>query len=73
MVKKVPSLPTAKVIQVDTRGAVILVEESPDVSVSSNYIEPISHIAIDVSLTFLSTGEALIHPNGSRLEDRSPK
>lgn len=87
------SLPTPKVIQVDTRGAVILGEESPEVSlpvtlsfISShphphplyapqldtrflpsfyshldvqtrdsrgiylpNYIEPVSHVAVDVS------------------------
>jgi hypothetical protein len=66
-----PDLPSPRVIQVDTRGALILEEQSPDVSVSNytqfpiadhsqtrdsrgiylpNYIEPISHIAIDVSL-----------------------
>jgi type II pantothenate kinase len=63
-------LPTAKVIHVDTRGAVILDEASPEVSMSHvclsqlftpldktrdsrgiylpNYIEPVSHIAVDV-------------------------
>jgi len=48
-----PDLPTARVIQVDTRGALILEEQSPDTKDSRgiylpNYIEPISHIAIDV-------------------------
>ncbi|KAF9531866.1 fumble-domain-containing protein [Crepidotus variabilis] len=48
-----PSLPSAKVIQVDTRGAVILDEESPETRDSRgiylpNYIEPVSHIAVDV-------------------------
>ncbi|KAJ3988990.1 pantothenate kinase [Lentinula detonsa] len=48
-----PSLPTAKVIQVDTRGAVILEEESPETRDSRgiyfpNHIEPVSHIAVDV-------------------------
>jgi type II pantothenate kinase len=47
------SLPTAKVIQVDTRGAVILDEASPETRDSRgiylpNYIEPVSHIAVDV-------------------------
>ncbi|KAF9647461.1 fumble [Thelephora ganbajun] len=47
------SLPTPKVIQVDTRGAVILGEESPETRDSRgiylpNYIEPVSHIAVDV-------------------------
>ncbi|KAJ3721905.1 fumble-domain-containing protein [Lentinula raphanica] len=48
-----PSLPTVKVIQVDTRGAVILDEESPETRDSRgiyfpNHIEPVSHIAVDV-------------------------
>jgi len=66
-----PSLPSAKVIHVDTRGAVILCEESPEVRDTAgswrrkrltphpqtrdsrgiyfpNYIEPVSHIAVDV-------------------------
>lgn len=48
-----PSLPSAKVIHVDTRGAVILSEESPETRDSRgiylpNYIEPVSHIAVDV-------------------------
>ncbi|TFK77540.1 fumble [Pluteus cervinus] len=48
-----PDLPSAKVIHVDTRGAVILSEESPDTRDSRgiylpNYIEPVSHIAVDV-------------------------
>jgi len=83
-------LPTPKVIQVDTRGAVILHEESPEVShyrsthppYSSslttallrtprqtrdsrgiyfpNHIEPVSHIAVDVSILhcFLSASPA---------------
>lgn len=47
------SLPAAKVIQVDTRGAVILDEASPETRDSRgiylpNYIEPVSHIAVDV-------------------------
>ena len=69
------SLPTARSIKVDTRGAVILNEESPEVSRTAsalpvhppktkfasfsqtrdsrgiylpNYIEPVSHIAVDV-------------------------
>ncbi|KAI0032766.1 type II pantothenate kinase [Vararia minispora EC-137] len=46
-------LPSAKVIHVDTRGAVILDEESPETRDSRgiylpNYIEPVSHIAVDV-------------------------
>ncbi|KAJ7781121.1 pantothenate kinase [Mycena metata] len=46
-------LPFAKVIHVDTRGAVILSEESPETRDSRgiylpNYIEPVSHIAVDV-------------------------
>ncbi|KAK7063801.1 pantothenate kinase [Favolaschia claudopus] len=46
-------LPSAKVIHVDTRGAVILTEESPETRDSRgiylpNYIEPVSHIAVDV-------------------------
>ncbi|KAF8640968.1 hypothetical protein AX17_000614 [Amanita inopinata Kibby_2008] len=48
-----PSLPSAKVIHVDTRGAVILSEESPETRDSRgiylpNYIEPVSHIAVDI-------------------------
>ncbi|KAG6851354.1 hypothetical protein H0H93_005752 [Arthromyces matolae] len=48
-----PSLPSAKVIHVDTRGAVILSEESPETRDSRgiyfpNHIEPVSHIAVDV-------------------------
>ncbi|KAL0571986.1 hypothetical protein V5O48_009988, partial [Marasmius crinis-equi] len=48
-----PSLPLAKSIHVDTRGAVILNEESPETRDSRgiylpNYIEPVSHIAVDV-------------------------
>ncbi|KAM6498622.1 pantothenate kinase [Amanita muscaria] len=48
-----PTLPSAKVIHVDTRGAVILSEESPETRDSRgiylpNYIEPVSHIAVDV-------------------------
>ncbi|KZS91657.1 fumble [Sistotremastrum niveocremeum HHB9708] len=48
-----PSLPSPRVIQVDTRGAVILHEESPETRDSRgiylpNYIEPVSHIAVDV-------------------------
>lgn len=48
-----PSLPTAKAIHVETRGAVILDEESPETRDSRgiylpNYIEPVSHIAVDV-------------------------
>ncbi|KAF8910060.1 type II pantothenate kinase [Gymnopilus junonius] len=48
-----PSLPSAKVIHVDTRGAVILSEESPQTRDSRgiylpNHIEPVSHIAVDV-------------------------
>jgi len=47
------SLPAAKVIHVDTRGAVILDEASPETRDSRgiylpNYIEPVSHIAVDV-------------------------
>ncbi|KAL4070501.1 fumble [Scleroderma citrinum] len=50
-----PSLPTPRVIHVNTRGAVILAEESPETRDSRgiylpNYIEPISHIAIGGSL-----------------------
>lgn len=46
-------LPTAKVIHVETRGAVILDEASPETRDSRgiylpNYIEPVSHIAVDV-------------------------
>ncbi|TFK41901.1 fumble-domain-containing protein [Crucibulum laeve] len=48
-----PSLPSAKVIHVDTRGAIILSEESFETRDSRgiylpNYIEPVSHIAVDV-------------------------
>ncbi|KAF8578750.1 fumble [Ramaria rubella] len=48
-----PSLPTAQAIKVDTRGAVILHEESPETRDSRgiylpNYIEPVSHIAVDI-------------------------
>ncbi|TFK87590.1 pantothenate kinase [Polyporus arcularius HHB13444] len=48
-----PSLPTARTIQVDTRGALILDEESPETRDSRgiyfpNYIEPVSHIAVDI-------------------------
>ncbi|KAI1793132.1 pantothenate kinase [Ganoderma leucocontextum] len=48
-----PSLPTARAIQVDTRGAMILDEESPETRDSRgiyfpNYIEPVSHIAVDI-------------------------
>ncbi|KAJ7492159.1 pantothenate kinase [Mycena latifolia] len=46
-------LPSARVIHVDTRGAVILSEESPETRDSRgiylpNHIEPVSHIAVDV-------------------------
>ncbi|KAJ7611000.1 pantothenate kinase [Roridomyces roridus] len=46
-------LPSARVIHVDTRGALILTEESPETRDSRgiylpNYIEPVSHIAVDV-------------------------
>lgn len=46
-------LPAAKVIHVETRGAVILDEASPETRDSRgiylpNYIEPVSHIAVDV-------------------------
>jgi type II pantothenate kinase len=74
LVVPAPSLPTARVIQVDTRGAKILDEVSPGVCLLypskpgwglnglcgqtkdsrgiylPNYIEPISHIAVDVRL-----------------------
>ncbi|TRM61507.1 type II pantothenate kinase [Schizophyllum amplum] len=49
-----PSLPSAKsVIHVDTRGAIILTEESPETRDSRgiylpNHVEPVSHIAVDV-------------------------
>ncbi|KAG6380782.1 fumble [Boletus reticuloceps] len=48
-----PPLPTPKVIRVNTRGAVILAEESPETRDSRgiylpNYIEPVSHIAVDI-------------------------
>lgn len=47
------SLPAARAIKVDTRGAVILNEESPETRDSRgiylpNYIEPVSHIAVDI-------------------------
>ncbi|KAF8514365.1 pantothenate kinase [Hysterangium stoloniferum] len=47
------SLPTARAIKVDTRGAVILHEESFETRDSRgiylpNYIEPVSHIAVDI-------------------------
>ncbi|KAH8119995.1 pantothenate kinase [Phellopilus nigrolimitatus] len=53
MSSNTPALPTARVIQVDTRGAVILSEESPETRDSRgiylpNHIEPVSHIAVDV-------------------------
>ncbi|CAL1694382.1 unnamed protein product [Somion occarium] len=49
----IPSLPSAKAIQVDTRGALILEEESPETRDSRgiylpNYVEPVSHIAVDI-------------------------
>ncbi|KZT30959.1 fumble [Neolentinus lepideus HHB14362 ss-1] len=48
-----PSLPAPKVIHVDTRGAVILEEESFETRDSRgiylpNHIEPVSHIAVDI-------------------------
>ncbi|KAG6333271.1 hypothetical protein ID866_5823 [Astraeus odoratus] len=48
-----PPLPTPRLIHVNTRGAVILAEESPETRDSRgiylpNYIEPISHIAVDI-------------------------
>jgi type II pantothenate kinase len=48
-----PSLPDPKVIRVNTRGAVILSEESSETRDSRgiyfpNYIEPVSHVAVDV-------------------------
>ncbi|KAF9225340.1 fumble [Gyrodon lividus] len=48
-----PPLPSPRVIHVNTRGAVILAEESPETRDSRgiylpNYIEPISHIAVDI-------------------------
>ncbi|KAG9313968.1 fumble [Chiua virens] len=48
-----PPLPTPRVIHVNTRGAVILAEESPETRDSRgiylpNYIEPVSHIAVDI-------------------------
>ncbi|PPQ77037.1 hypothetical protein CVT25_014854 [Psilocybe cyanescens] len=53
MALNTPSLPSAKVIHVDTRGAIILSEESPETRDSRgiylpNHIEPVSHIAVDV-------------------------
>ncbi|KAG8820616.1 hypothetical protein FRC19_008720 [Serendipita sp. 401] len=50
-------LPPPRVIQVDTRGAVILNEESPETRDSTgiyfpNHIEPVSHIALDVGFFF---------------------
>ncbi|KAL5535706.1 hypothetical protein ACEPAF_3800 [Sanghuangporus sanghuang] len=49
----VPTLPSPRVIHVDTRGAVILDEESPETRDSRgiylpNHIEPVSYIAVDV-------------------------
>ncbi|KAG9123339.1 hypothetical protein FRC07_015071 [Ceratobasidium sp. 392] len=46
-------IPTAEAIQVDTRGAVILSEDSPATRDSRgiylpNHIEPVSHIAVDI-------------------------
>ncbi|KAG8732323.1 hypothetical protein FRC10_001014 [Ceratobasidium sp. 414] len=46
-------IPTAEAIQVDTRGAVILCEDSPATRDSRgiylpNHIEPVSHIAVDI-------------------------
>ncbi|CUA69611.1 hypothetical protein RSOLAG22IIIB_03982 [Rhizoctonia solani] len=46
-------VPSAQVIQVDTRGAVILGEDSPATRDSRgiylpNHIEPVSHIAVDI-------------------------
>ncbi|KAF8593969.1 fumble, partial [Ceratobasidium sp. AG-I] len=46
-------IPTAESIQVDTRGAVILFEDSPATRDSRgiylpNHIEPVSHIAVDI-------------------------
>ncbi|KZV84299.1 fumble [Exidia glandulosa HHB12029] len=47
------ALPQARVIHVDTRGAQILTEASPETRDSRgiylpNYIEPVSHIAVDI-------------------------
>ncbi|EJD52204.1 fumble [Auricularia subglabra TFB-10046 SS5] len=47
------ALPQARVIQVDTRGAQILTEASPETRDSRgiylpNHIEPVSHIAVDI-------------------------
>ncbi|QRW24702.1 pantothenate kinase [Rhizoctonia solani] len=46
-------IPSAQVIQVDTRGALILGEDSPATRDSRgiylpNHIEPVSHIAVDI-------------------------
>ncbi|KAG8928028.1 hypothetical protein FRC02_007449 [Tulasnella sp. 418] len=46
-------IPAAKAIKVDTRGAIILNQESPQTKDSRaiylpNYIEPVSHIAVDI-------------------------
>ncbi|KAF8841899.1 fumble [Paxillus ammoniavirescens] len=48
-----PPLPSPRIIHVNTRGAVILAEESPETRDSRgiylpNYIEPVSHIAVDI-------------------------
>ncbi|KAI6154022.1 fumble [Pisolithus tinctorius] len=48
-----PSLPSPRIIHVNTRGAVILAEESPETRDSRgiylpNHIEPVSHIAVDI-------------------------
>ncbi|KAG8924092.1 hypothetical protein FRC01_011958, partial [Tulasnella sp. 417] len=46
-------IPTARAIKVDTRGAVILNEDSPETRDSRNiylpnHVEPVSHIAVDI-------------------------
>ena len=83
-------LPSAKVIHVDTRGAVILSEESPEVRYVPapfrrmspdrlhrqtrdsrgiylpNYIEPVSHIAVDVRPAAVSRRLVRAHTRHAR-------
>lgn len=86
-----PSLPAPKVIHVDTRGAIILSEESPEVGPARfrpicadnaphqtrdsrgiylpNYIEPVSHIAVDVRLL---PSRALVRAHTRRARSAAP-
>ncbi|TEB06243.1 hypothetical protein FA13DRAFT_1193805 [Coprinellus micaceus] len=82
MTATTPSLPSAKVIHVDTRGAVILSEESPETRDSRgiylpNHIEPVSHIAVDVGgslakVVYFTRSPDPHHPFSSSYPRRRP-